>query len=95
MTDLKVNHGGLGLASCDLTAASHRLQQLIENLEAELNRRQHSWTGVAKDAYVPARAQWTSAITGMRELLFDLGQAVDRSNQAYSAADASGSRRFS
>ncbi len=95
MADLKVNHGGLGLASTDLTAAAQRLQQLIDGLETALNSHQHSWTGAAKDAYVPARAQWTSALTGMRALLLELGQVVDRSNQAYGAADLAGSRQFS
>ena len=95
MTDLKVNHGGLDLASTDLSTASQNLQKLIDDLESELNKRQQSWTGSAKDAYVPAKAQWNGAINDMRELLFDLGQAVDRSNQAYRAADMQGSKLFS
>ena len=95
MTDLKVDHGGLDLASTDLNTASQNLEKLIEDLESQLNKRQASWTGSAKDAYVPAKAQWNGAINDMRQLLFDLGRAVDRSNQAYLAADVHGSKLFS
>ncbi|MGD9958585.1 WXG100 family type VII secretion target [Nocardioides sp.] len=94
MTDLKVNHGGLDVAAADLSTASTRLQQLIADLESQLNARQQSWTGAAKDAYVPAKATWTTAIESMREILLQLGQAVDRSNQAFAAADVAGSRLF-
>lgn len=92
--DLKVHHGNLDLASSDLTTASKNLQTLITDLEAELNKRQSSWTGAAKNAYVPAKAQWNGAISDMKELLFDIGQAVDKSNMAYLQADMQGSKLF-
>jgi 6 kDa early secretory antigenic target len=94
VTDLKVNHGGLDLAAADLRAAGQELQRIVEQLESRLNSRQESWTGSAKDAYVPAKAQWNSAIHGMQELLLQLGQAVDNSNLAFAAADQSSGRRF-
>jgi WXG100 family type VII secretion target len=93
--DLKVHHGNLDLASTDLTTASKNLKTLITDLESELNKRQASWTGSAKDAYVPAKAQWNGAINDMQELLFDIGQAVDQSNTAYLNADMQGSKLFS
>jgi early secretory antigenic target protein ESAT-6 len=95
MTDLRVTHGALDLASTDLNTASQNLQKLIDDLESELNKRQQSWTGTAKDAYIPAKAQWNGAISDMRQLLFDLGQAVDKSNQSYLQADLQGSKLFS
>jgi early secretory antigenic target protein ESAT-6 len=95
MNELKVTHGNLDLASTDLDTASKNLQTLIDDLNRELDKRQQSWTGSAKDAYVPAKAQWNGAISDMRQLLFDLGQAVDHSNQSYLAADLQGSKLFS
>lgn len=92
--DLKVVHGQLDLASTDLTTASRHLQTIITDLEAELSKRQASWTGAAKSAYLPAQARWNGAITDMQELLLDLGRAVDQSNSSYLDADLRGSRLF-
>ena len=94
MIDLKVNHGGLDVAAADLTAASARLEETLRELESGLNARQVGWSGAAKDAYVPAKAEWNAAISTMRELLLQLGQTVARSNEAFAAADLAGSRRF-
>ncbi|HEY3014122.1 MAG TPA: WXG100 family type VII secretion target [Kribbellaceae bacterium] len=95
MADLKVTHGNLDLASTDLNTASTNLQTLIDDLNRELDKRQASWTGSAKEAYVPAKAQWNGAISDMRELLFDLGKAVNESNLSYLNADIQGSKLFS
>ena len=94
MFDLRVDHGGLAGASTDLTTAAQNLQRIIDELEAALNGRQQSWSGAAKEAYLPAKARWNGAIADLRQLLHDLGVAVDRSNQAYFAADLQGSRLF-
>ena len=92
--DLKVNHSGLDAAAADLTAASARLEQSLRDLESGLNARQVGWSGAAKDAYVPAKAEWNAAISTMRLLLLQLGGAVASSNEAFVAADLAGSHRF-
>ena len=45
------------------------------------------WTGGASEAYVQAKAQWTQAITDMKQLLTDIGTAVDSSQQDYTEGE--------
>ncbi|CUR60655.1 putative ESAT-6-like protein [metagenome] len=94
MIDLKVNHGGLDVAAADLDTAASRLEVTLRDLESGLNARQVGWSGAAKDAYLPAKAEWNAAISAMRLLLLHLGRAVAVSNEAYAAADLAGSHRF-
>lgn len=95
MTDLKVGHAGLDLASQDLGTASQNLDALRQDLNAELDKLKPNWTGAAQDAYTPARAQWDGAVDDMIVLLRDLSAAVKTSNENYLAADLQGSRLFS
>ena len=93
-SQLLVNHDGLDAAAHDLKLASQRLQAVLDDLNRELDARREQWSGSTQAAYLAARAQWDGALHDMRELLFAIGEAVDRANLAYRDADARGRDLF-
>lgn len=91
---LRVNHGGLEVASQDLHRAVRDIDDRLDRLEGELEGLRSSWTGQAQEAYQRAKLAWDGAIREMVELLGDTGRTVAASNEDYRAADRRGAAAF-
>lgn len=91
---LRVNHGGLDLASQDLHRAMRDIDDRLNRLEGELEGLRSSWTGQAQEAYLRAKLTWDNAIQEMIQLLQDTSRTVANSNEDYRAADRRGAAAF-
>lgn len=91
---LRVNHGGLDVASQDLHRAVREIDDRLNRLEAELEGLRSSWTGHAQEAYLRAKLTWDNAIAEMVQLLQDTSRTVAASNEDYRAADRRGAAAF-
>ena len=92
--NLKVNHGGLSTASQDLVKAATDVDNRLNQLEGDLEKILPDFTGQAKEAYHTAKKNWELAMRDMKDLLKDIGVAVDQSNTSYLEADLRGANRF-
>lgn len=91
---LRVNHGGLELASQDLQRAVREIDDRLNRLEGELEGLRSSWTGQAQEAYTRAKLTWDNAIQEMVQILQHTGRTVAMSNDDYRAADRRGAAAF-
>jgi WXG100 family type VII secretion target len=56
-------------AQDDLGMAYAAVQSTIENLETSLQANLAQWSGTARDAYIPVKAQWDAAVEHMASVL--------------------------
>lgn len=91
---LRVNHGGLELASQDLHRAVRDIDERLNRLEGELEGLRSSWAGQAQEAYLRAKLTWDNAIAEMVQILQSTSQTVATSNDDYRAADRRGAAAF-
>jgi WXG100 family type VII secretion target len=89
MSELKVNFGGLQAASADINASADKLAARLDQLDSDLAPLRADWSGEAAGAYEAAKAKWSAAITDMRALLAQVGQAVATSGSDYQSTERS------
>jgi len=94
MSNLKVNFGALSTAAADIQSGANGLEQTLANMDRSLQPLRANWTGSASDAYDQAKAKWTAALTDMKALLAQVGQAVDVSGQDYQATERANAARW-
>ncbi len=92
--ELRVNHGGLDVASQDLAAAVKAIDDRLNRLEAELEPLRSDWSGEAQQSYLAAKAQWDGAMQEMRAILAQTSANVAQSNHDYLSADRRGASAF-
>jgi len=63
-------------------------------MDSALQPLRADWTGSASEAYQSAKAQWTQAITDMKQLLADIGNAVSTSHDEYQAGEKQNTSRW-
>ncbi|GAA1238549.1 MULTISPECIES: WXG100 family type VII secretion target [Oryzihumus] len=83
----KVEFGALQQAAGDIKAGANNIDSKLQQMDQSLAPLRSDWTGSASEAYTQAKAQWTSAIQDMKQLLADIGTAVDASHQDYSEGE--------
>lgn len=84
---LKVDFGALDAAAADITAGAGRIEARLTQMDQDLAPLRADWTGAAAEAYQGAKAAWTEAIAQMRQVLTQLGGAVQESNAEYLAGE--------
>jgi WXG100 family type VII secretion target len=94
MSDLKVDFGALSAASADINSGANQIQSQLDQMDSALQPLRADWTGSASEAYQSAKAQWTQAITDMKQLLADIGSAVSTSHDEYQAGEKQNTARW-
>jgi len=94
MSDLKVNFGGLATAAADIQTGANRIQSRLDQMDQSLQPLRANWSGEASSSYEAARAAWTTAITDMKALLAQVGQAVATSGEDYQTTERSNAARW-
>ncbi len=89
-----VQKAKLTQGSADLLKAAKDIEERLNVLENDLNPLKESWHGAAKMAYDDAKAKWDQATSDMTALLTQVGNAVQTSNDGYTAADNRGAAKF-
>lgn len=94
MGDLKVDFGALSGASSDIGAGANKIQSQLDQMDSALQPLRADWTGSASEAYQTAKSQWSQAITDMKQLLADIGNAVSTSHDDYHAGEQKNTGRW-
>lgn len=94
MSDLKVNFGGLATAAADIQSGAGNIESRLNDMDQSLAPLLANWSGEASTSYEAARAKWTTAITDMKALLAQIGQAVTTSNEDYQATERANAARW-
>lgn len=81
--EIKVDFGSLAQAHSDMTVATQRLQQRLDQLEKDLKPLVATWTGQAAHMYQSAQRQWHGAASDMQLSLGYLGGAVRDSHDTF------------
>lgn len=84
----------LAQGSADVLKAAKNIETRLNTLETDLTPLKSKWHGNAQLAYDDAKKKWDQATLDMTTLLSQIGNAVDTSNQGYTAADTRGQDRF-
>ncbi|HXS65089.1 MAG TPA: WXG100 family type VII secretion target [Streptosporangiaceae bacterium] len=74
-------------AQDDLGMAYAAVQQTIEVLEGELKKGLAEWSGSARDAYGPIKAQWDAAIEHMASVLSKAHVHMANAAEMYQAVE--------
>lgn len=83
----KVEFGALQQAADDIKLGANNIDSKLQQMDQALAPLRSDWTGSASEAYTQAKAQWTSAISDMKQLLAELGSAVQSSHQDYTEGE--------
>ncbi|GAA4491265.1 hypothetical protein GCM10023191_024920 [Actinoallomurus oryzae] len=89
-----VNHAGFNEAADSLQQESKNIQQVLDELTANLRPLVETWVGEAKDAYQIAQTNWNSAVTDMEGTLIRAYHASQEIHNNYIVADLQGSYSF-
>ena len=73
--DLSVNYGTLAAAAADIQASAAQIESRLADLDRSLQPLRANWSGEAATAYEAAKAKWTTALTDMKMLLTQIGNA--------------------
>lgn len=93
--DLKVDHGGLDMASGDITSSANTIQERLTTLESDIRSKvAPNWTGEANTSFVASKAKWDQGMDELRNLLAMIGTSVGTANSEYRATDARSANRF-
>ncbi|MGO4342247.1 WXG100 family type VII secretion target [Phycicoccus sp. Soil748] len=82
-----VDHGGLSAAAGDIAQGASKIENKLNDMDQALSPLKSEWDGSAKEAYTQAKQKWTQAITDMKLVLAEIGQAVETSNEDYRDGD--------
>ncbi|OLP56008.1 type VII secretion protein, partial [Salmonella enterica subsp. enterica serovar Javiana] len=72
-----VDHGGLSAAAGDIAQGASKIESKLNDMDQALSPLKSEWDGSAKEAYTQAKQKWTQAITDMKLVLAEIGQAVE------------------
>jgi len=89
-----VDHGGLSAAAGDIGQGASRIESKLNDMDHALSPLKSEWDGAAKEAYAEAKQKWTQAITDMKLVLAEIGNAVQTSNEDYRDGDKKSANLF-
>jgi len=89
-----VDHGGLNAAAGDIGQGASRIESKLNDMDQALSPLKSEWDGAAKEAYAEAKQKWTQAITDMKLVLAEIGNAVQTSNEDYRDGDKKSANLF-
>ena len=92
--DIYVDHAMLETIVSELRKGASIIESRLNQLESDLKPLQDQWGGHAQTAYQTAHQNWTNTINEMQQLLVQMGQTADSSNQEYYDADLRGAKAF-
>ncbi len=84
---IKVEFAALQGASGDIQGTVGNLEQTLSDLKSFLAPMVSEWTGSASEAYQAKQAQWDTAFTDLKQVLGQIGSAVDTAAQNYQSAE--------
>lgn len=90
----KANFGAIDAAAADINTGANGIESRLNDMDQALQPLRADWTGAAAESYNQAKAQWTTAISDMKQLLVDIGRAVSEGNADYQAAENRNAQRF-
>ena len=90
MATIVVNHGAMSTASSDLSGDAAYLQSVLDDLDSKIKTLAANWEGDAQQAYLAAKAQWTAAMTEIREVLGAISQLLSATNDTFRNIDVKG-----
>ncbi len=90
----KANFGAIDAAAADIQTGANGIETRLQEMDQSLQPLRADWTGAASESYAQAKAQWTTAISDMKQLLVDIGRAVAEGNADYQLAENRNAQRF-
>jgi WXG100 family type VII secretion target len=84
---MAIRYETLQQAHDDLNTAYQAVYNTVHELELELHKSLHLWTGHARDAYGPVKAQWDSAVADMAAVLAKAYKHLAAIGDNYQAAE--------
>lgn len=75
------------LAAEDLASTTAQVQDILQDMQANLRPLETDWTGAASEAYQAVQAEWNSDINEMVELLGTLSGTVEEAGQTYQSTE--------
>ena len=90
----KANFEGIATAGADIVSGANKIEQQLNDMDAQLQPLRSDWTGAAAESYQQAKNNWTNGISDMKQLLTEIGNAVSQGGQDYQSTDSSNANRF-
>lgn len=84
---MSIQFEALQQAHSDLSAVHGSIQDAVAELEANLERNLDQWSGAAKEAYGPIKAQWHAAMENMAMVLGKAHQHLANTAELYASAE--------
>jgi WXG100 family type VII secretion target len=94
MADIVVNHGVLNSGSADLGSDANYIQQVLDDFDAQVRTLVANWDGDAQQAYQVAKAEWSQAMTSMRNTLNTISQMLAATSEEFQNIDRRGAQMW-
>ena len=87
MTEIKVEFGQIAQAASTITTQSKEIDNVLDEIRAEVQRVLGSWDGEGSDTYKQSQEKWDRAAADLNAVLAAIGTAVQQAGEAYQAAE--------
>ena len=94
MADILINHPAMQAAASDLAGDANYLQNVLDDLDAQIQKLVSSWEGDAQQAYLVAKKNWTQAMTDIKMTLTSISQLLDATDAEFTRIDRQGAALF-
>ena len=91
---IKATFAEISAAAATISASSKAIDDLNDQLKAQVDKTLAGWVGSAGEGYQAAQKKWADSSADLNAVLAAIGTAVQQASEAYSQAEQTNQRRW-